>query len=149
MARSRQNAVGRFARHFVASLALVIVTAFLALAVEYSPVSQAVAPHSPTSERTQLVVHHGQPYVKVTQNSSGRQTVYYRHVLPASGPTPTGHGAVRIKEGAAPAAVSHWRRVVEILALITLVALVIATLDRALRTLRRRRRRSRSALIAR
>jgi hypothetical protein len=136
MSPQKRRGLVKFSRQFAAAVLVVTATAFIGVAIEHSPVSQAIAPHETGNEKAQVIQRGGRAFVEMkTPNGD------YLRQLPAglSGPGQRGRGG-----SGSPPNWQLWRNVALIVVLIALVATATAGLDRVSRSARRIRHSARA-----
>ena len=129
----------KFARHFLAVTCVVVVVFFIGVALEHSPLSQAVAPHADLQqhESFSVVKRDGQVYVEVVTGSKGHEkTVLHK----ARGVPTAGHPVDLGGSRGSPFNPSGWPQAAAIAVVILVGAGVVALLDRRRRSTRRRTR---------
>ncbi len=136
MSTRKGRGLAKFCRQFAAALVVVTAVAFIGVAIEHSPVSQAIAPHETGGDKAKIIERGGHAFaeIKTPNGELLRQ-------LPVgfSGPGQRGRGG-----SGPPPDWQLWRNVVLIIVLIALVAAATAGLDKVRRTSRRLRQSARA-----
>ena len=129
MSTRKWHGLVKFCRQLVAAMMVVTAMAFIGVAIEHSPASQAIAPHETGTDKAHIIERGGHTFaeIKTPNGELLRQ-------LPAglSGP-----GQRRRGGSGSPPNWQLWRSVVLIIVLIALIAAATAGLDQVRRSSRR------------
>ena len=136
MSPRRRHGLVKFCRQFAAAVLVVTATAFIGVAIEHSPVSQAIAPHVTGGDKAQIIERDGHAFVEIR---SPKGEVFRQLPAGLSSPGQRGRGG-----SGSPPDWQLWRNVVLIIILIALVAGATAGLDRVRRSSRRVRQSTRA-----
>ena len=136
MSTQKGHGLVKFCRQFAAALVVVTALAFIGVAIEHSPMSQAIAPHETGAGKAQIIKRGGHAFAEIKAPNG---ELLRRLPAGLSGPGLRGRGG-----SGSPPNWQLWRNVVLIVVLIAVVAAATAGLDHVRRTSRRVRHSARA-----